>query len=46
MQKDMKITNISRTLRKDQIVDKNIISFTHDKKIDYILSWIDLLEYC
>jgi carboxymethylenebutenolidase len=31
MPKDMKITNISRTVGKDQVVDELVISFTHDR---------------
>jgi carboxymethylenebutenolidase len=37
MPKDIKITNISRTIGKDQVVDELIISFTHDGEIDYLL---------
>jgi carboxymethylenebutenolidase len=37
MPKDFKITNISRTVGKDQLVDELIISFTHDREIDYLL---------
>ena len=36
----MKITNISRTIGKDQIVDELVISFTHDTEIDYLLPGI------
>ena len=41
MPKDMKITNISRTIGKDQVVDELIISFTHNRKIDYLLPGIE-----
>lgn len=37
MPKDMKITNVSRTVGKDQVVDELIISFTHDSEIEYML---------
>lgn len=37
MPKDWKITNVSRTVGKDQVVDELIISFTHDREIDYLL---------
>jgi len=40
MPKDWKITNVSRTLGKDQVVDELIISFTHDREIDYLLPGI------
>ena len=35
--KDFKVTNISRTVGKDQVVDELIISFTHDTEIEYML---------
>jgi carboxymethylenebutenolidase len=41
MPKDWKITNVSRTVGKDQVVDELIISFTHDREIDYLLPGID-----
>ena len=41
MPKDIKITNISLTIGKDQVVDESIISFTHDRKIDYLLPGIE-----
>ena len=41
MPKDMKITNISRTIGKDQVVDELIIRFTHNRKIDYLLPGIE-----
>jgi carboxymethylenebutenolidase len=37
MPKDFKVTNISRTVGKDQAVDELIISFTHDREIEYML---------
>jgi carboxymethylenebutenolidase len=37
MPKDWRITNVSRTVGKDQVVDELIISFTHDREIDYLL---------
>ena len=37
MPKDFKITNISRTIGKDQVVDELVISFTHDREVDYLL---------
>ena len=37
MPKDLKITNVSRTVGKDQVVDELVISFTHDAEIDYLL---------
>jgi carboxymethylenebutenolidase len=37
MPKDFKVTNISRTVGKDQVVDELIISFTHDVEIEYML---------
>ncbi len=41
MPKDMKITNISRTIGNDQVVNELIISFTHDKEIEYMLPGIE-----
>ena len=38
--KDAKVTPISRTIGKDQVVDELIISFTHDTQWDYILPGI------
>ena len=38
--KDAKVTPISRTIGKDQVVDEFIISFTHDAQWDYILPGI------
>ena len=40
MPKDWKITNVSRTVGKEQVVDELIISFTHDREIDYLLPGI------
>src|SRR3954454_20924909 len=40
MPKDWKITNVSRTVGKDQVVDELIISFTHDREVDYLLPGI------
>jgi carboxymethylenebutenolidase len=37
MPKDFKVTKISRTVGKDQVVDELIISFTHDREIEYML---------
>lgn len=37
MPKDFKVTNISRTVGEDQVVDELIISFTHDVEIEYML---------
>ena len=35
--KDLKITKISRTVGKDQVVDEFILSFTHDIEFEYLL---------
>ncbi|WP_148685825.1 ester cyclase [Candidatus Nitrosocosmicus hydrocola] len=35
--KDIKIKPISRTVGQDQVVDEVIVSFTHDREIDYML---------
>jgi carboxymethylenebutenolidase len=35
--KDAKVTPISRTIGKDQVVDELIVSFTHDTQWDYLL---------
>ena len=40
MPKDIKIANISRTIGKDRVVDELIISFTHDREIDYLFPGI------
>jgi carboxymethylenebutenolidase len=37
MPNDIKIVRISRTVGKDQVVDELILSFTHDREIDFIL---------
>ena len=38
--KDAKVTPISRTIGKDQVVDKFILSFTHNTQWDYLLPGI------
>jgi carboxymethylenebutenolidase len=38
--KDAKVTPISRTIGKDQVVDELILSFTHDTQWDYLLPGI------
>jgi carboxymethylenebutenolidase len=38
--KDAKVTPISRTIGKDQVVDEFIVSFTHDTQWDYLLPGI------
>ena len=38
--KDAKVTLISRTVGKDQVVDEIIVSFTHDTQWDYLLPGI------
>jgi len=35
--RDTKVTQISRTVGRDQVVDEVILSFTHDIQIDYML---------
>ena len=37
MPDDIKIVRISRTVDKEQVVDELILSFTHDREIDFIL---------
>ena len=37
MSKDIKIEPLSRTVGEDQVVDEMIISFTHDREIEYML---------
>jgi carboxymethylenebutenolidase len=37
MPTDTKIVRISRTVGEDQVVDELILSFTHDREIDFIL---------
>jgi carboxymethylenebutenolidase len=37
MPTDTKVARISRTVGKDQVVDELILSFTHDREIDFIL---------
>ena len=39
MPKDVKITRISRTIGKNQVVDELILSFTHDIEIKGHASW-------
>jgi carboxymethylenebutenolidase len=41
MPKDIKIIPISRTVGKDQVVDEIIISFTHDREIEYMLPGVE-----
>jgi carboxymethylenebutenolidase len=38
--KDAKVTPISRTVGKDQVVDEFVLSFTHDTQWDYLLPGI------
>ena len=40
MPKDIKIKPISRTIGQDQEVDEVIISFTHDRDIDHMLTGV------
>jgi carboxymethylenebutenolidase len=40
MPKDFKVTKISRTVGKDQVVDELVIKFTHDTEIEYLLPGI------
>ena len=37
MPDDTKVVRISRTIDKDQVVDELIVSFTHDREIDFML---------
>ena len=37
MSDDTKIVRISRTVDKEQVVDELVLSFTHDREIDFIL---------
>src|SRR5215831_5492268 len=37
MPKDLKVTKVSRTVGKDQVVDELILSFTHDREFEYLL---------
>lgn len=37
MPDDTKIVRISRTVDKEQVVDELVLSFTHDREIDFIL---------
>jgi carboxymethylenebutenolidase len=40
MPADIKVVRISRTADKDQVVDEIILSFTHDREIDFLLPGI------
>ncbi|MGI0026713.1 MAG: ester cyclase [Nitrosopumilaceae archaeon] len=40
MPKDTKVTRVSRTVGKDQVVDELILSFTHDREIDCMIPGI------
>ena len=40
MPADIKVMRISRTADKDQVVDEIILSFTHDREIDFLLPGI------
>jgi carboxymethylenebutenolidase len=40
MPADTKVVRISRTVGKDQVVDELILSFTHDREIDFLLPGI------
>ena len=40
MAANTKVVRISRTVGKDQVVDELILSFTHDREIDFILPGI------
>src|SRR5499425_1613978 len=42
--KDAKVTPISRTVGKDQVVDELIVSFTHNTRWDYLLPGISPTE--
>lgn len=42
--KDARVTPISRTVGKDQVVDELIVSFTHDTQWDYLLPGITPTE--
>ena len=44
MPKDLKITRISRTVGKNEVVDELVLSFTHDKEIKSMLPGYNLLE--
>src|SRR5918995_7513269 len=37
MPEDTKFVRISRTIGKDQVVDELILSFTHDRELDFML---------
>jgi carboxymethylenebutenolidase len=38
MPNDTRLERISRTVDKDQVVDELILKFTHERKIDFMLS--------
>ena len=40
MPDDTKVVRISRTVDKDQVVDELMVSFTHDREIDFMLPGI------
>jgi carboxymethylenebutenolidase len=40
MPDDIKVVRISRTIGKDQVVDELMVSFTHDREIDFMLPGI------
>jgi carboxymethylenebutenolidase len=40
MPDDTKVVRISRTIDKDQVVDELIVSFTHDREINFMLPGI------
>jgi carboxymethylenebutenolidase len=46
MPKDIKIEPISSTVGKDQVVDEIIISFTHDRQIEYMLPRVEPTGRC
>ena len=40
MPDDTKLERVSRTIRKDQVVDELILKFTQDRQIDFLLPGI------
>lgn len=44
MPADTKVVRISRTVGKDQVVDELVLSFTHDREIDFILPGVPPTE--
>lgn len=46
MPADTKIVRISRTIGKDQVVDELIISFTHDREVEYMLPGVSPTGKC